>query len=93
MIGVLVAGAVVLLVGAALGAVCVWWVYERRPGRFRCPDLTLHELTDDDREVVAQEFATRASAVRRKVSEYADLLADGDAVLRARLRTFEAGEP
>lgn len=93
MIGVLLVGAGVLLVGAPLGGAGVWWIFARRLGQALCPDPALHELSDDDREAVAQEFAAHASAVRRKVSEYADLLAGSDAVLRARLRNFEAGEP
>lgn len=92
MIGVLVAVATGFVAGA-LGAAGVWWVLARRLGRFGCPDPTLHELSEDDRTVVAQEFAAHASAVRQKVSEYGDLLAGDDPVLRARLRAFEGGEP
>ena len=38
---------------------------------------------------LAADFAVHAQAVRAQVSRYADLLADGDAVLRARLRRIE----
>lgn len=50
------------------------------------------DLTDQDRAQVAEEFRIHADAVQRAVSDYADHLADGDPVLRARLRRFEAGE-
>ena len=40
---------------------------------------------------LAADFAVHAQAVRAQVSRYADLLADGDAVLRARLRRLEDG--
>lgn len=81
----------VLLGAATAGAVAygLWW-------RWRCPDPEAHqsddELTDADREAVAKEFAAHAVAVRRQVSDYADLLAGDDAELRERLRRFEGGE-
>lgn len=57
----------------------------------RCVEPSVHELTDEDREAVATEFAVHASAVHRGVSEYADVLAGGDPDLRERLRRFEGG--
>lgn len=50
-------------------------------------------LTDADRDVLAAEFATHAASVRGQVSHFADELADGDPVLRARLRRFEQAQP
>lgn len=49
-------------------------------------------LTDHDRDELADVFAQHTQAVNRQVSEFADQLAGGDEVLRARLRQFEAGE-
>ena len=92
MIGLLVTGAGLVVLGALIGGWGVWWTFARLHNRAQCPDPSLHALTNDDREAVAQEFAAHASAVRHKVSEYADLLANDDEVLRARLRNFEAGE-
>jgi hypothetical protein len=48
-------------------------------------------LSEATRMAVTDEFATHVGAVQRQVSEYADLLAAGDMVLRERLRRFEAG--
>ena len=57
-------------------------------------DLEMNEeaLQEIDRQAVTADFAVHASAVRRQVSEYADVLAGGDASLRERLRRFEGGE-
>jgi len=55
----------------------------------RSADPTAAELTPEDREAVAAEFAAHASAVRRGVSEYADQLAGGDNVLRELLAAIE----
>ncbi|MGL4338983.1 MAG: hypothetical protein ACRCYU_17970 [Nocardioides sp.] len=50
-------------------------------------------LTDADRDALTTEFATHAASVRDQVSHFADELADGDPLLRARLRHFEQHEP
>ncbi|MGL5826322.1 MAG: hypothetical protein ACRCYU_16145 [Nocardioides sp.] len=50
-------------------------------------------LTDADRDALAAEFATHAASVRGQVSHFADELANGDPVLRARLRRFEQPDP
>lgn len=47
------------------------------------------QLTDADRTEVTEHFRIHAEAVAGQVSEFADQLADGDQVLRARLRQFE----
>lgn len=62
---------------------------KRMPGN---SDAVRSHLTDQDRSQVADEFRRHADAVQRAVSDYADQLADGDPVLRARLRRFETGE-
>lgn len=49
----------------------------------------VEELTLDDREQLEAGFAEHASAVAAQVSEYADALADGDVLLRERLRRVE----
>lgn len=68
--------------GVALTALAAaaLWRYQRS---------TVEQLTDQDREVVAEEFRTHAEAMQRQVSEYGDALAAGDLVLRERLRRFE----
>jgi hypothetical protein len=85
--GALVGGALGVVVGSVVTlAGVLTWVKARR-----CPDPEAHELTDDDREAMAADFALHTSAVRQQVSDYADLLADGDVQLRERLRYFEGG--
>lgn len=66
----------------------------------RSADDTLGPLSDSGAPMapaasdpLTAGFAQHAQAVRRQVAQYADLLADGDAVLRARLRRFEDGTP
>ncbi|WP_454163013.1 hypothetical protein [Gordonia iterans] len=88
MIGVLVAG----VLGGGVGSVVIALIDAKRLFRVTCPDPDAHELTEDDREAVASEFAAHASAVQRQVSEYADVLAGGDVGLRERLRRFEGGD-
>ncbi len=77
-----------LIVGGAVASILATLAGRRR----RCPDLTAHRLTDQDREAVTAEFAAHVSAVHRGVSEYADALAGDDPALRDRLRVFERGE-
>lgn len=48
-------------------------------------------LTDQDRAIITDEFATHTSAVWSQVRTFADALADGDAELREQLRRFEGG--
>ncbi|MGL5827461.1 MAG: hypothetical protein ACRCYU_22040 [Nocardioides sp.] len=50
-------------------------------------------LTDSARTAVAAEFAAHAASVQSQVSRFADELAAGDPVLRARLRRFEQPQP
>lgn len=89
MTGMIVASLVGLAVGVSsvLLAQKVPW-QKLRPGR---DDEVALTLSDPDRERVAQDFAVHVSAVDRKVSEFADALAGGDAALRNRLRRFERG--
>lgn len=80
------------LAGGGLGAVVTC---RRQRQQASVIDLELDEetLQEIDREAVAADFAAHASAVRRQVSEYADVLAGDDPELRERLRRFEAGAP
>lgn len=48
-------------------------------------------LRDFEHDELQRDFAVHVSAVRRKVSDLADALADGDAQLRDCLRLFERG--
>lgn len=48
-------------------------------------------LTEQDREVITDEFATHTTAVWSQVRQFADALADGDVHLREQLRRFEGG--
>ena len=54
-------------------------------------DIDEETLTEADRQSVAHEFAAHVDAMQRQVTDYADLLAGSDPVLRARLRQFERG--
>lgn len=87
------------LLGAVLGVLAgggIIAVVMRRGQELQASviDLQMDEetLQEIDREAVAADFAVHASAVRRQVSEYADVLAGGDVALRERLRRFEGGE-
>lgn len=88
MTGVLLGG----VLGSTISTVLTLLVTVRWTRRHTCPDPEAHELTENDREAVAADFAAHASAVRRQVSEYAEVLAGGDIALRERLRRIEGGE-
>lgn len=77
-----------LLVGAGVAHVVTLRRLQSQPR----PDPDSHPLKEKDREQLTAEFVGHVSAVRQQVSEYADALAGEDAVLRTRLRAFEAGE-
>lgn len=88
------------LVGAvfgALGAVITVALYRGRRGTrgdsapAADDESSSRLIPQADDDPLAAEFAQHARAVRQQVTRYADLLADGDAVLRARLRRFEDG--
>ena len=77
-----------LLLGAAFGTRLtrrLSQVWARLHRRWEAPN----PLTEADRESVAAQFAQHAHAVKGQVSLFADELADGDVVLRERLRRFE----
>ncbi len=76
-----------LLVGGAVGATGMRWHLRER----LCPDRDAHELSEDDRSQIAEQFKEHARAAQEQVSTFADALADGDVQLRERLRLFEAG--
>jgi hypothetical protein len=77
--------------GSAVGVlVGMWWQRRHSP----VTGSTAVELPEDglsaaDREAIAAEFAVHATAVAAQVSQYADALADGDVLLRERLRQVE----
>lgn len=78
-------------VGVIGGALASWWFWREWARQRICRDPSVHELTDADRDVVAREFEQHTTAVQRQVSEYADVLAGPDEVLRERLGRFERG--
>ena len=88
MTGVCAAGLLGGVVGSVTTVLLALWLSHRttRPG------AEVRVLSDADREPVAADFAVHASAVRRQVAEYADMLAGDDSRLRERLRRFEGGE-
>ena len=57
------------LAAGVVGGICPSiWLAARWARKHACPDSGAHELSDQDREDIAAEFATHASAVRRQVS-------------------------
>lgn len=82
-----VLGGAIGFLAASVLAAGSWFGFGKR----LCPDRSAHELTDQDRDDLAVEFAVHTSAARQSVSDYADRLADGDPALRERLRQFETG--
>jgi phage tail tape-measure protein len=73
--------AVGALVGSVAGALLLAWWQRRR-------DST-SELSDEDRQAVEATFAAHAGAVATQLAVFADELAEGDPVLRERLRRLE----
>lgn len=72
--------------GCTIGVlVDAWWQHKRSGTTESSPDV----LADDDRDATEAEFSAHAAAVAAQVTEYADALAGGDPVLRARLRKLE----
>lgn len=94
MSGVVLSGVLGAVLGALAGGGLVAVVTWRHGQQAPVIDLELDEetLQEIDRKAVTVDFAAHASAVRRQVSEYADVLAGGDIALRERLRRFEGGE-
>ena len=87
MIGTVLTIAVGFVAGAGISGGLVYAWMRRRREDIRVID----SLTDADRDEVARDFAVHVHSVQRKVSEFADALADGDEDLRDRLRHFERG--
>ncbi|OUZ08152.1 hypothetical protein BHE97_14560 [Aeromicrobium sp. PE09-221] len=77
-----------LAVGTAGGAAAMYLVLRER----LCGDVDAHELTDEDRSEITEQFKEHTRAVREQVSSFADTLAGGDPQLRERLRLFESGD-
>lgn len=85
MIVTVLAGGVSFVIGVATGGAGVLL----RTGKKANAVQLVDHLTDTDRDQVARDFAVHVHSTQRKVSEYADALADGDDDLRNRLRHFE----
>lgn len=77
-----------LAVSAIAGAAATYLMLRDRI----CSDVVAHELSDDDRSEITEQFKEHTRAVREQVSKFADTLAGDDAQLRERLRLFEAGD-
>lgn len=75
--------------GLAVGALFGRWAATRRnkPNRAKPTEV----LTDADRAAIEMDFATHRTAVIAQMTEYADVLAGHDPVLRARLRKIVKG--
>ena len=85
MIITVLAGGMSFAIGVAVGGAGVYL----RTGNEVDAVQVADSLTDADRDQVARDFAVHVHAAQRKVSEFADALADGDDDLRDRLRHFE----
>lgn len=82
------------LLGGAVAGLTAWLVVRQMPIKTERTDREVPALLEEDRNVISEEFAAHAVAVRKQVSEYADMLAGEDPVLRERLRQFEGeGQP
>lgn len=72
--------------GLAASALVALWAWRR--GWIRTDHVS---VSSEQEDAVADEFRRHAEAVATQVSGFADHLADGDLVLRERLRRFERG--
>ncbi len=75
-------------VSGAGGAAAMYLVLRERI----CVGIDAHELSDEDRGEITEQFKEHTRAVREQVSSFADTLASGDPQLRERLRLFEGGD-
>ncbi|MGK2875487.1 MAG: hypothetical protein ACSLEW_07580 [Nocardioides sp.] len=73
------------MVGVWVG---MWWQHRHSPFPAAAGDAD-RLGTECDQDRIETQFAAHAVAVAGQVSEYADQLADGDVVLRERLRLIE----
>lgn len=87
MTGLVLGGLFAAAAGTLAGGIGVYLLCRTR----LCPEPEAHQLTEADHEAITSEFAAHTTALQRQVSEYADVLADGDPLLRDRLRLFESG--
>ena len=83
--------AVGTLVGGAATGLVMWWRVRLLRSATECADREVPTLLAQDRDAISEEFTAHATAVRKQVSEYADMLAGEDPVLRERLRQIETG--
>ena len=79
-----------MIVGLAIGAV-LGLAVGAVLGRLSPRSEVVPELSEDDREQLADQFRTHTDAVAEQVGLFADELAGDDVVLRERLRRFERG--
>ena len=77
-----------LSLGGAGGAAAIYLVLREHI----CTDVDAHELSDDDRGEITEQFKGHTRVVREQVSSFADTLAGGDPRLRERLRLFEGSD-
>ena len=76
-----------LLTGASVAGTTVYLQMRKKNGF----EQSVDGLTEADRGEIASDCGLHVAAVQLKVSEFADVLADGDVQLRERLRQFEKG--
>ena len=79
------------LLGGAVAGLTAWLVVRQMRIKTERTDREIPALLEDDRDAISEEFTAHAKAVRKQVSEYADMLAGEDPVLRERLRQIELG--
>lgn len=82
-------GLIGVVLGLVVGGAAAGTFTTLSARRSQCPDPASHQLTDQDREAVAAEFAAHVEATRRNVSEYADALAGEDSALRQLMTAIE----
>ncbi len=83
--------AVGTLVGGIATGLVMWWRMRPLRSAIEHVDREGSGRLEQDRVVISEEFTAHAVAVRKQVSEYADMLAGEDPILRERLRQIETG--
>ena len=82
--------AIGMFLGTAVTGLAWWCTFKLRTKVGRSSG-EVPVLLQEDRAVISDQFAAHAVAVQKQVSEYADVLAGNDPVLRERLRQIEIG--
>lgn len=78
-----------LVAGAGVGVVVTILVANSRRTDSQ---FVVEEVSEEDRDQIEVNFAAHLEHLRGQVSDFADVLAGGDVLLRERLRVFEGGE-